>query len=180
MKTYIVNLFISLIITLTFSFGTYATDLKVGDMAPKFELMATDGNMYKLDDYMGKQAVVLAFYPMANTRGCTIECRSLAKKGHMIKKYNAAYMMASVDDLDENREFAKKNKADFPMLSDPTKKVTKSYDVLNWLRVASRVTFYIGKDGRILHVDKNVNPETAAEDIAKNLDMLKVEPAQGF
>lgn len=165
---------------LLFSTSVLATDLKVGDIAPNFELLATDGKMYKLSDFKGQKNVVLAFYPMANTRGCTMECRSLAQKGHMIKKYNVVYMMASVDDLDENMEFAKKNKADFPMLSDPTKEVTKSYDVLNWLRVASRVTFYIGKDGRILHIDENVNPETAAEDIAKNLERLKIEPAKGF
>ena len=168
------------IIAVVLSTTALATDLEVGDVAPNFELMATDGKMYKLSDYKDKKTVVLAFYPMANTRGCTIECRSLAKKGYMIKKFNAVYMMASVDDLDDNMEFAKKNKADFPMMSDPTKEVTKSYDVLNWLRVASRVTFYIGKDGKILHIDKDVNPETAAEDIAKNLELLKIEPAQGF
>ena len=167
-------------ILILFPLFVTAGELKVGDMAPNFELMATDGKMYKLDEYKGLQTVVLAFYPMANTRGCTIECRSLAQKGDMIKKFNAAYMMASVDSIDDNMKFAKKNKADFPMLSDPTKEVSKSYDVLNWLRVASRVTFYIGKDGHILKIDKDVNPETAAEDIAKNLEMLKVEPAQGF
>ncbi len=168
------------IFTLILSSTAIATDLKVGDTAPNFELMATDGKMYKLADYKGKKTVVLAFYPMANTRGCTLECRSLAKKGHLIKKFNAVYMMASVDDLDVNTKFAEKNNADFPMMSDSTKEVSKAYDVLNWLRVANRVTFYIGNDGRILHIDENVNPETAAEDIAKNLERLKIEPAQGF
>ena len=168
------------ILTLALSSTAFATDMKVGDLAPDFELKATDGEMYKLSDYKDKKAVVLAFYPMANTRGCTLECRSLAKKGHMIKKFNVVYMMASVDDLEDNIKFAKKNKADFPMMSDTTKEVSKAYDVLNWLRVASRVTFYIGKDGKILHIDEDVNPETAAEDIAKNLELLKIEPAQGF
>ena len=43
----------------------------------------------------------------------------------------------SVDPLDDNRDFAKKTKADFPMLSDPSKSVAKAYDVLNVFRVAS-------------------------------------------
>ena len=39
--------------------------LKVGDMAPDFTLQATDGKTYKLSDFRGKQAVVLAWFPKA-------------------------------------------------------------------------------------------------------------------
>lgn len=155
-----------------------ATDLKVGDMAPNFKLQATDGHVYQLSDYLGKKALVLAWYPMANTRGCTLECKSLVQKGHLIRKFNAVYMMASVDDLEDNQKFAKEQKADFPMLSDPSKDVAKAYDVLNFVRVASRVTFYIGKDGRILKIDEDINAETAAEDIARSLAELAIEPSQ--
>ena len=156
------------------SFSLFATDLKVGDQAPNFKLQATTGDYYQLSDYKGKQAIVLAWYPMANTRGCTIECKSLVEKGHLIREYNASYFMASVDPLDDNRDFAKKTGADFPMLSDPTKDTAKAYDVLNFVRVASRVTFYISKEGKILKIDEDINPKTAAEDIAKNLQLLKV------
>ncbi|RTR30619.1 peroxiredoxin family protein [Shewanella atlantica] len=152
-----------------------ASDLKVGDTAPDFKLQSTNGEFYQLKDYLGKQTLVLAWYPMANTRGCTLECRSLVQKGHLIREYNAAYMMASVDDLEDNQDFAKKQKADFPMLSDPTKETAKAYDVLNFVRVASRVTFYIGKDGKILKIDEDINAETAAEDIAATLKQLGIE-----
>lgn len=113
-----------LIIFLTSFFGN-TTNLKVGDLAPDFNLQATTGDYYRLSDYKNKKVIVLAWYPMANTRGCTIECRSLVQKGHLIREYNARYFMASVDPLDDNRDFAKKTKADFPMLSDPTKKQQK-------------------------------------------------------
>ena len=159
------------------SFSLLATDLKVGEQAPNFKLQATNGDYYQLSDYKGKQAVVLAWYPMANTRGCTIECKSLVEKGHLIRKYNVSYFMASVDPLDKNRDFAKKTGADFPMLSDPSKETAKAYDVLNFMRVASRVTFYISKEGEILKIDDDINPKTAAEDIAKHLKELNVDPA---
>lgn len=155
----------------------HATDLKVGDMAPNFKLQATTGDYYQLSDYKGKQAVVLAWYPMANTRGCTLECRSLVQQGHLIRAFNASYVMASVDPIDDNRDFAKKTNADFPMLSDPTKETAKAYDVLNVFGVASRVTFYIGKDGRILKIDDDITPNTAAEDIAQHLKFLSIEPS---
>jgi peroxiredoxin Q/BCP len=159
------------------SLNVLATDLKVGDEAPNFKLQATTGDYYQLSDYKGKQAVVLAWYPMANTRGCTIECKSLVEKGHLIREFNASYFMASVDPLDKNRAFAKKTGADFPMLSDPTKETAKAYDVLNIMQMASRVTFYVSKEGKIMKIDEDISPKTAAEDIAMHLESLNVEPA---
>ncbi|MBU2870546.1 redoxin domain-containing protein [Colwellia sp. E2M01] len=155
-------------------FSALATDLKVGDDAPNFNLQATTGEFYQLSDYQGKQAVVLAWYPMANTRGCTIECKSLTEQGHLIREYDVSYFMASVDPLDDNRDFAEKTGADFPMLSDPTKETAKAYDVLNFVRVASRVTFYISKEGKIIKIDDDVSPKTAAEDMANTLGALGV------
>ena len=64
---------------------TPAPELKVGDQAPDFSLQASDGKIYKLSDFKGKQAVVLAWFPKAFTQGCTIECKSLAEHGDMIK-----------------------------------------------------------------------------------------------
>ncbi|WP_417276708.1 redoxin domain-containing protein [Castellaniella sp.] len=55
--------------------------------------------MYQLSDYRGKQAVVLAWFPKANTHGCTIECRSLAENGDQIRQFDVKYFMASVDPL---------------------------------------------------------------------------------
>jgi len=164
-----------LIMVIFVSFLAHSSDLKVGDMAPNFNLQATNGKFYQLSDYRNKQMVVLAWYPMANTRGCTIECRSLVQQGHLIRAYDASYMMVSVDPLNKNIAFAKEMEADFPMLSDPTKATAKAYDVLNLFRVASRVTFYISKSGRILKIDEKIHPATSAEDIARTLQQLKIE-----
>jgi hypothetical protein len=46
-----------------------AADLKVGDAAPDFALKGSDGKTYKLSDYKGKQAVVIAWFPKAFTGG---------------------------------------------------------------------------------------------------------------
>ena len=154
-----------------------AEELKVGDKAPDFQLSASDGKTYKLSDYKGKQAVVLAWFPAAFTQGCTIECKSLAEHGADIRKYDVTYFMASVDPIEGekgNKAFAESQKADFPLLSDPTKKTAEAYGVLNPRGVASRWTFYIGKDGTIAHIDKAVKPATSAEDMAAKLGELKV------
>ncbi|MPZ17372.1 MAG: redoxin domain-containing protein [Luteitalea sp.] len=147
---------------------------QVGDMAPDFTLQASDGKTYQLADFRGKQSVVVAWFPKAYTKGCTIECKSLAEKGHLIREYDVTYFMASVDPLEDNTGFAKEQEADFPLLSDPTTETAKAYGVLNDRGVASRWTFYIDKEGRIAAVDKEVNPGTSAEDMAAKLGELGV------
>jgi peroxiredoxin Q/BCP len=157
--------------------NTAMAELKVGDKAPNFKLQGTDGKTHNLSDYAGKKAVVVAWFPAAFTQGCTIECKSLAEHGDMIKKYDVQYFMASVDPIEKNTDFAKAENADFPLLSDPTKEVATAYGVLNARGTANRWTFYIGKDGRILAIDKAVKPATSAEDLAAKLGELNVAKA---
>lgn len=170
MRTFIKLLFLGSVLTIA-AFSANA-ELKVGDDAPNFSLKATNGKTYTLAHYKGRQAVVLAWYPMANTRGCTIECLSLVKDGHLIRNFDVSYFMASVDPLEDNIDFAKKTKADFPMLSDPSKEAAKAYDVLSFMGFAKRWTFYIDKAGKIAKIDKDISPKTAAQDIAKTLKEL--------
>ena len=116
--------------------------------------------------------MVVAWFPKAFTSGCTIECKSLAEHGDLVKAYKAAYFMASVDPVEENTKFGAEHKADFPLLSDPTKEVAAAYGVLSPRGFASRWTFYIGPDGKITHIDKAVKPATSAEDMAAKLGEL--------
>lgn len=167
-----------LVVAMILFFATVAAPqgLQVGDMAPDFELPGSDGNTYRLSDYRDQQAVVIAWFPRAYTRGCTIECKSLAENGHLIREYNTVYFMASVDPIEDNTGFAAEQNADFPLLSDPTKEVATAYGVLNPERGnARRWTFYIGKDGRVAAIDTEVEPATSAEDIASKLGELGVE-----
>lgn len=163
---------LALTVAASAAFAQAPADLKVGDMAPNFKLAASDGKTYNLADFKGKQAVVVAWFPKAFTRGCTIECKSLAEKGHLIKGYQATYFMASVDPIEENTKFGAEHKADFPLLSDPTKETAKAYGVLNAMGMANRWTFYIGKDGKIQYIEKAVKPDTSAEDMAAKLGEL--------
>ncbi len=165
----------TLIAASLFALSGTANALEPGDMAPDFRLPGADGKTYQLSDYRGKQAVVLAWFPKANTYGCTIECKSLAENGDKIRQFDVTYFMASVDPLADNVDFAAQTNADFPLLSDEDKSVAKAYGVLGLLGVAKRHTFYIAKDGRVLKIDTSVNPETSAEDMVRNLGELGIE-----
>ena len=161
------------LLALCLTAGVHAADLAVGDVAPEFSLEGTDGKTHSLSEFKGK-TVVLAWYPKAYTSGCTVECKSLAEHGDLIRQFDTVYFMASVDPIDKNKGFAAEQKADFPLLSDPTKATAKAYGVLNAMGVASRVTFVIGADGKIVAIDRNVNPATAAQDIAATLAKLDI------
>ena len=160
--------------TLLVSWSLVGAALEVGDKAPDFKLEASDGKTYQLSDLIGQQAVVIAWYPFAFTSGCTIECKSLAENGHLLKRLEVAYFMASVDPVEKNREFAEQYQADFPLLSDPTKQVARDYEVLSLGMYAKRHTFYIGKDGNILFIDRDVRPAQSAQDMAAKLEELGV------
>ena len=149
--------------------------LKVGDAAPEFELQGSDGKVHKLSDYKGKQAVVVAWYPRAFTGGCTKECKSFAQDGAKLKAYNVAYFTASTDDAEKNKKFAESVGADYPILSDPTGATAKAYGIYNAERnAAQRVTFIIGKDGKLAFIDKGVKTESHAADVAAKLGELGI------
>jgi thioredoxin-dependent peroxiredoxin len=156
------------------SWGTAASaaDLKVGDKAPDFELVGSDGKTYKLSDFKGKQPVVLAWFPKADTPGCTKECKSFSANGKSLKDLNVAYFTASVDKPEANKAFSDKFSFTFPILSDPTKATATAYGVVSERGVASRWTFYIDKDGVVREIDKKINTDNAAEDAAKKVQEL--------
>ena len=87
--------------------------------------------------------------------------------------------MVSVDDPDTNRAFAESLDADFPILSDPSKETATAYGVLRDFgpsigSVPQRWTVYIGGDGRILKLDKEVSASTAGADVVTTLAALNV------
>jgi len=95
----------------------------------------------------------------------------------VIRNFDAVLFAASTDDSETNRKFAEELKLTIPILSDPEKKVSGAYGVLK-MGFAARNTFYIGPDGRVLYVDREVNPKTAGEDVAKRLEALGVAKAK--
>ncbi len=149
--------------------------LSCGDRAPTFQMVGSDGREYRLADFLDRrQAVVLAWFPKAFTGGCTAECKSLGASGAELGQFNVRYVAASVDAPAENRRFARELGVNYLMLSDPEGTAARAYGVLGASGFASRWTFYIGADGRILDVDRHVRPATHGSDIAARLAELGV------
>ncbi len=155
--------------------GARANELKPGDPAPDFSLLGSDGKTYKLSDFRGKQAVVIAWFPKAFTGGCTAECKSFRADGATMRKYQAAYFTASCDDAETNKRFAESLELDYPILSDPEARTAEAYGVLNpGRKTAQRWTFYIGQDGKVLAIDKQVKTASHGQDVGARLKELGV------
>ncbi len=93
----------------------------------------------------------------------------------MIRQFDVAYFAASVDDPGTNKKFAQELGVDYPILSDPGKKVAEAYGVLMpGVGLAKRWTFYIAKDGKIAYIDRDVKVNTAGQDVAARLAALGV------
>jgi peroxiredoxin Q/BCP len=87
--------------------------------------------------------------------------------------------MISTDTLEDNKGFAEKEKADFPMLANPDKKVAFAYGVIAAdappeRQFARRFTFYIDPTGKIAFIDKAVKPRSSGPDIVAKLAELNV------
>jgi peroxiredoxin Q/BCP len=149
-------------------------EVAVGDTAPAFELEGSDGKSYSSEQFKGNKVMVIAWFPKAFTGGCTKECKSMRENGELLRSFDVAYFTASVDDVAKNTEFAKSLELDYPILSDPEKTVATAFGVLNDRGVTNRWTYYIGKDGKVLYVDKSVKADSHGQDIAAKLKELGV------
>ena len=95
--------------------------------------------------------------------------------GSGLNKYNVAVFTASCDTPETNKKYAKALRLDYPILSDPKKTVARAFSVVNDKRpVPFRHTFYIGKDGKVLYIDKSVNAAAHGADVAKKLNELGI------
>jgi peroxiredoxin Q/BCP len=98
-----------------------------------------------------------------------------ASPGSGLDRFDVVLFAASCDPPEVIRGFAQALKLDYPILSDPGKQVAEAYGVVHDERpVPERWTFFIGKDGRILHISKDVDTASHGAEIAAKLEELGI------
>jgi peroxiredoxin Q/BCP len=136
--------------------GHAADTPKVGDKAPDFEAKDQDGKSWKLSDLAGKQAALIYFYPKDDTPGCTKEACGLRDRMTELKKDHVQVLGVSFDDGASHKKFIDKHSLNFPLLVDTDGKIADKYGArMPNKNMARRVSFLIGKDGKIAHVTDN-------------------------
>jgi peroxiredoxin Q/BCP len=151
-----------------------ATHLKAGDPAPDFSGTTTDGKPVSLRDYRGRK-LVMYFYPMDDTPGCTRQACSLRDHNAEIAAKGAAILGVSTQGEESHRRFTEKHKLNFPLLADTSGAVGRAYGTLGGsgllsklksaAGMADRVTFVIDEGGRIAHVIDRPDVGRHAEEV---------------
>ena len=138
----------------------FAAMPKAGDVAPQFEGQDQDGKTVKLADFAGKKIVLLYFYPKDFTGGCTKEACGFRDRLGGLQTNNVEVIGVSFDSAESHKKFIADYKLNFRLLSDPDGKIVDAYGVqVVGRKMARRVSFLIGRDGKIVHVTDSGNPD---------------------
>jgi thioredoxin-dependent peroxiredoxin len=135
--------------------------LQPGDKAPDFTAETTTGSHISLHQYLGKENVVLYFYPADLSKGCSIEACNFRDEHPQFAKAHTVVLGVSLDSREKHEQFAKEDKLNFPLLVDTDSTICRKYGVpIAFQKYAARWTFLIGKDGKIIDTYHNVDPRT--------------------
>ena len=150
--------------------------LDVGDAAPNFTAPAALGGKvfkFSLADSLAKGPVVLYFFPAAFSVGCSIEAHEFAEAIPRFEALNATVIGVSSDDIGTLGKFSVQAcQGKFPVASDDSQSVMKSYDATMALRpeYANRISYVIAPNGKVVYNYQSLNPSRHVE---KTLAALK-------
>lgn len=136
--------------------------LPVGANAPAIKTqvaLAGKDTPFDLQAALKKGPVVLYFFPAAFTAGCTAEAHEFAEASDDFHKAGATILGMTAGNVDRIAEFSKSECRDKFAVGAATPEVIKAYDVALAARPGwtSRVSYVIGKDGKIIYVHNNPN-----------------------
>jgi peroxiredoxin Q/BCP len=145
-------------------------ELRTGMEAPDFTSVDQTGKQVKLSQYRGSP-VVLYFYPKDDTPGCTVEACNFRDNNAEYEKRGIKVLGVSVDSTQSHKKFQDKYGLNFTLVADNSKEISEKYGVLGG-STARRVTYIIGKDGKIAHIYQKVTPKDHAVEVMDKMREL--------
>ena len=165
--------------------------LSPGDKAPLFKATADDGSTWDLSKFIGKEYIVIYFFPGAMTSGCTKQACSYRDHIQDLTSADAIVVGISGDKIENLKLFRQAENLNFPLLSDEKGNIAKTFGVpigeggsikrtvggveheLVRDIAIKRWTFIVGKDGKIVYKNDAVDPEKDSEQVLNFLGMQK-------
>jgi thioredoxin-dependent peroxiredoxin len=153
-------------------------ELGPGANAPAFTLPRDGGGTVSLGD-LGGRALVLFFYPKADTSGCTKEAIDFSRLKGAFGKAGAEVLGVSADPVSAQDKFKAKHKLSIALASDEKHRMVEDYGV--WQQKSMygrkfmgivRTTFLIGPDQRIVRVWPKVSVVGHAEEVLRAVQAL--------
>ena len=154
--------------------------LKEGEKAPDFCLKGIDERgeekKFCLKDFIGNK-LILYFYPKDNTPGCTVEACDFRDNLNVLVSKGYKVVGVSPDSVSSHKKFKDKYNLNFPLLSDPDKKVAEAYGAYGEKKMYGKVTkgiirstFLIDEEGRIAKAWYNVKAKGHVEKLLRELE----------
>jgi peroxiredoxin Q/BCP len=165
--------------------------LSIGDKVPLFKATADDGSTWDISKFIGKEYIVIYFFPGAMTSGCTKQACSYRDHQDDLASAKAIVVGISGDKPENLKLFKQADSLNFPLLSDTKGTIAESFGVPvgegasikrtvggvehELVRDISikRWTFIAGKDGKIIYKNEAVNAEKDSEEVLRFLSMQK-------
>lgn len=145
---------------------------KVGAAAPAFNLVNHKGEKVSLKDFKGEKNVVLYFYPKAMTPGCTVQACGIRDTKRKFSSASTVVLGVSPDAPERLVKFRERDGLNFDLLSDPEHKIADKYGAWGPKQFMGkkydgilRMTFIIGKDGKLKHIMEKVKTKTHHDDV---------------
>ena len=150
-----------------------------GDPAPVFEAPTTDGSIWRSEDHVGRKFIVVYFYPADLTGGCTRQACGFRDQMKELNDAGVEVVGVSGDSVDNHQLFSKVNSLNFPLLSDEDGTIMRMVDgverSLSRGVTASRWTFLIDPDGRIVHKNTEVDAEHDSQKILETIRRITAQ-----
>jgi thioredoxin-dependent peroxiredoxin len=164
-------------------------DLKVGDVAPAFQLKDDANKSWSTSEHFGKKWVVVYFYPGDFTPGCTAQAKAFKEAMAKLTEKNVEVVGISGDSVKTHELFKKSEKLNFTLLADEDGAVAKLFGVpvgkgakvkskdseknpveFDRAVTLSRWTFIVGKDGKVAYKNVKVIPAQDAKAITEFIE----------
>lgn len=180
----------SLMLAVTGQVNAQDVNLDIGDSAPEFEAVSDEGDLWRSKDHIGESILVVYFYPVAMTGGCTAQACSFRDDRTRLTEMGAEVVGISGDQVESLQIFKRLNNLNFPLLSDADGTVARSFGVpvreggtithqvdgedIEFSRevTTARWTFIVDRDGKIVYKDTEVDAEGDSQAVISAIEQL--------
>jgi thioredoxin-dependent peroxiredoxin len=154
----------------------YMKPIRVGDMVPCFSLPDQNGNKLNIMNFIGKKKLVIFFYPMDGSHGCTREACYFRDLSETFDKAGAMVVGISGQSVESHKKFAEQYHLDYPILSDEGNRIRKLFGVSSMIfgLIPGRFTYVANKEGKIVFIFNSLSrPERHVDEALKVCLLLK-------
>jgi peroxiredoxin Q/BCP len=148
--------------------------IKVGDLVNHFTAVTADGSSFDSNDYIGKQPLVIYFYPKDMTPGCTTESCDFRDGHPQFRALNTEVIGISPDDLKSHGKFINKYELPFLLLADTEHTVCEQFGVWKLKKMygkeymgVERSTFLIDEAGHLVKEWRAVKVDGHVTDVLR-------------